>query len=293
MHSLFEGDSAHSKTAILLQGPVVTSRDFTVETVFLYRQLFPASPVIVSTWEDADSNTVDMLEHAGAVVSLVARPSFAGLQNINLQIASTSHGIGIASKLGMDYVLKTRTDIRLNHGDSLKYLHAALDGFPVQGTRRGQEARILSASLGTLKYRLFGLGDMIQFGRLNDMAVYWNDELDAREVGPPEGLSHLEAVAAPLVAESWLATRFLSVVNFPHELNWQSHISAMRHCFGIVDSESLGVVWEKNPNLANPWRSHDGNPTFEPMRFGDWLHILNTQFPEDVAPLGARMRAET
>ena len=48
--------------AVILRGILVAKDDFTVETVLMYKKLFPGAPIIVSTLESASAAIVERLK---------------------------------------------------------------------------------------------------------------------------------------------------------------------------------------------------------------------------------------
>src|SRR5262249_45232089 len=96
----YEGDTVAIappvKTAIVLQGAVVAELDFTLQTLVLYRRIFPHALLILSTWEGEDRALLERARQIGVQVVLSAKPAFFGQQNINLQIVSAAAGVRAA-----------------------------------------------------------------------------------------------------------------------------------------------------------------------------------------------------
>ena len=114
---------AAKKLAVIIQGPLKHEHSFTIETVKLYKKtLLPSSAIIVSTWEDEDSTTLQTLRDLGAHVVTAPYPENKGILHINYQIVSVRNGIEKAKALGAEYVLKTRTDTRINASNIEEFL---------------------------------------------------------------------------------------------------------------------------------------------------------------------------
>src|SRR3989338_8302443 len=69
--------------AIIIQGPIRREDNFTLETVKLYRQHYPAATVILSTWEDEDVSTFEPLRDGRFKIVLGKKPSYNGTGNVN------------------------------------------------------------------------------------------------------------------------------------------------------------------------------------------------------------------
>ena len=122
-------------TAVVIQGPLQSKDDFTLETVKIYKKIYPLSPIIVSTWHSESKKDLRDLERAGAVLVVSNKPINTGWGNIKLQVVSTESGLLCARELGCKYVAKTRTDWRMYRPSALQCLNSLLkiDGyFPVR-----------------------------------------------------------------------------------------------------------------------------------------------------------------
>ena len=101
-------------------------------------------------------------------------PSYSGYKNINLQSVSSKNAILLAKKLGCKYVLKTRSDIRIYSSDFKDYLIDLIKFYKInRSINLRQKERIITTSF-TLRYRLYGISDMILFGNINDLYNYFN-----------------------------------------------------------------------------------------------------------------------
>ena len=83
--------------AIIIQGPIRREDNFTLETVKLYRKHYPAATVILSTWEDEDVSSFEILKSEHLKIILSPKPPIAGQNNVNMQIASTKAGFDFAT----------------------------------------------------------------------------------------------------------------------------------------------------------------------------------------------------
>ena len=167
----------YPKVAIVIQGPIVYDQDFTLETIKIYKKLSPQAIIILSTWDYENNEYIRRIRKEIDQILLNKVPAEKGVQNINFQIVSSLSGMKRAKELGCEYVLKTRTDIRLYGNNVMEFLVNVLNSFPVSGNYK-QNKRIIGVSLNSFKYRLYGLSDINLFGEINDMLLYWNVALD-------------------------------------------------------------------------------------------------------------------
>ena len=162
-----------SEWCILLQGPIITKNSFTLQTILLYRYVYPNARIILSTWKDEtkklDKNKLHDLK---VDVLLNSKPEYVGISNINLQLESTVAGLNFASDNGVKYVIKTRTDQRVCKSlDFFGHLRKLQLNFPPSTEKIAN--RLIIASTNSFKSRLYGITDMFMFGGISEMKLYW------------------------------------------------------------------------------------------------------------------------
>lgn len=166
------------KMAVVLQGPLVRDNNFTLETVKLYKKIFPQTFIIVSTWEDEKIEDVALLKKEGAGVILNRKPSYPAPYNLNRQITSAQSGIQRAQEMGAEYVIKSRTDHRVYAPNTKKFLINLIHTFPLTHNYPLQKQRLATTCYGgTFKYRLYNVSDIFMFGCIEDMLLYWSPPL--------------------------------------------------------------------------------------------------------------------
>ena len=266
-----------AKLAVVIQGALLLKDDFTLETVKLYKQSFPGTLLIVSTWLGEDNNTIKQLKDLDCIVIENDKPDYHGMFNINLQIVSSAEGIKKAKELGAEYVIKTRTDQRLYASNIADFLFNITELFSVHGQWK-QKKRIVGLSLNTFKYRMYGLSDMFTYGYIDDMLLYWNCRLDNRKLTDLDYQSNhsLRMFAHWRFAEVYLTTEFLEKIG--REPLWSlkdSWIVFADH-FIVIDQMQLDLFWPKYNRLEFRWKnySHTGKSK-EEMMFKDWFNIYN------------------
>jgi hypothetical protein len=271
-----ELDNLTEIISIVMQGPIVLKNRFTYETLKLYKNNFPNSIIIYSTWMNADRKTLNEIEKLGVEIILNELPTLFGTSNINLQIVSTNAGIKRAKELGANYVLKCRSDQRFYSDKADRYLLSLLNLFPIKyDPSINQKMRIITTSLNTFKYRMYGMSDTLNFGHIDDMLKYWDADLDTRlniKSKVTESDIHPFEFAKYNVCEVYLVTSFLEKIGA--KINWTLEDSFKKYAyhFCIIDQNSLDLYWGKYTFLEQKWKRYSEEVNyFEELTFNEWL----------------------
>jgi hypothetical protein len=281
------GVAYDSRQAIVMQGGIVTDLDFTLQTIELYRRLHPEAIIVLSTWADQPPELLHRALEIGSLVVTSEKPSYAGQQNVNLQIVSSSAGLSAAKNAGATHVLKTRTDQRLCATDILEYLQSIQKIFPL-GLAGTQQQRLVAVSLNTFRYRMYGISDMFLYGQIDDMCTYWSPQLDERYFDPGEiHFRNLREFSLWRVCEVYFCTEFLQHTGW--DIKWTLedywHLLADRFC--VIDATSLDLFWPKYSTRENRWNNYGPESSnFTEVSFRDWtlMHVglnLIKHIPEE------------
>ncbi len=263
------------KLAIVIQGPVLKTNDFTLETVKLYRKHFAEAIIILSTWKEENQETIKEFDDLGIEVLLNEKPSYFGVSNINLQIVSSGNGVKHACELGAEYAMKTRTDQRFYAPNIDEFLYNITETFPVNCSK--QKKRIVGISFNTFKYRMYGLSDMFTYGHIDDMVLYWNPDLDQRRFDEEywaKKASSLRTHARARICEVYLSTEFLARVG--RELKWSLRDSwaAFADHFCVIDKEQIDFFCPKYSRLEYPNITYrEARDRYMEISFRDWLNM--------------------
>ena len=245
--------------AIIIQGPIWHENNFTLETVKLYRQNYPSSTIILSTWDSEDTTGLKELEDDHFKIIKSAKP-YCGPGNINLQILSTKVAIDEAKRMSLKYILKTRSDERMYGIDSLRFMINVLKPFPVIGCE-GQHERIITTNMGTTKFRPYHHSDLFMFGEVSDMQLYWSAEL----------LTDKSLDYNKFLCEGYLFAEFLRSTGWEYKDTMEDSMRAIGERCIVVDNESVDVYWPKYTSYRE-YRIRNYNcPAFE-MTFKTWLN---------------------
>ena len=293
IRSLSQTEIQLPQLAIVIQGPIISINSFTLDTVRLYKQHFPGALIILSTWDDEQQSTVSIVESLGVHVLLNAKPEYPGVSNINFQIVSSKAGVKKARELGAEYVLKSRTDQRIYAPNIGEYLFNIIQLFPINVSGHKQHKRIIGISMNTFKYRMYGLSDMLIYGHINDMILYWDVELDNRKFDDNEiqkAVISLRSFAHWRVCEVYLATEFLSKIGYTLRWTLEDSWRVFADHFCVVDKESLDLYWGKYGFSEFRWKQYEKRiNVFEEMSFKEWLNLYRNQIgfaaPEEILDL--------
>lgn len=255
--------------AIMLQGPILYKRDFTVETVKLYVKRYHNCKIIVSTWKD--DKDVKELERLENVYVCVSEKPVPGRGNINMQKVSTLAGINKAKELGCKYFLKTRTDQRIYGIDIISFCVKLLEKFPVKGNIKAK-GRLITTSTGTFKSRLYNICDMFLFGYIEDVELFFDaPTVDNLPVGYKYDEGNLVEYAKSRPGEIHFTVNYLEKLG--HEIKWtiQDSDYIRNNYFIVVDNSTLDILWPKYDHQEYRWKSYDKDFYLQQCSFSEWM----------------------
>lgn len=266
------------KHAIVIQGQILIINDFTFETIKLYKRTFKNTSIILSTWSDTPDQVLNKFKDLNIHILLNDKPLNKGISNINLQIVTSGNGIKYAKNIGSEFVFKTRTDQRMYENDLNNYFFNLINQFPLKLKNSKQNKRIISISLNTFRNRMFGVTDMLNYGHIDDMLIYWNPKLDDRlcmdesffeKTQKPSNYAHLN------ICEVYLVTNFLKNTGYNFLWTIEDSLKTISNLFCIVDKESVDLYWGKYSSLEYQWKEYEiDSYSFEEIHFKDWLNLF-------------------
>lgn len=159
-------------TAIVIQGPIQYMDNYTITTARLYREWYPNAPIVISTWKNEATDIFrDECRKINVVLLENDLPAEPGYGHINYQLESSLKGVEyVKNHTSAKFVLKCRTDQRLNRTDFLIYFKNLLKAFPPNGDKINERIIVL---FGT-KWTPFHSSDFLYFGEMNDMNKLFN-----------------------------------------------------------------------------------------------------------------------
>lgn len=234
------------KFAIVMQGPLRTEDNFTVETVSFYKQLYPNATIIVSSWEDENKSVIEVLKNRGAIVITNKKPEDSGHGNINYQLVNSKAGIEKAAEMGLKYVCKTRTDQRLNKPYVFEYMYNLLNQFPTMDKHK-QNKRIITLSMvyGNMFFPYL-VSDFLYFGHVEDIQKLFDIPLDNRTPFKPESnWTRRDYVEKPEPAEIYIMKRYLSNIGVECSCSVKDYWNCLKRYLICVDRKTIDLVWPK------------------------------------------------
>jgi hypothetical protein len=264
----------NSSTAIIIQGSIYGIKSFVIETIKLYKKLFQNTVIILSIWEDEiDSNFLSKCKELN--IEIIINKKIKTLFNTDLQILSTAAALNLAKKLDKKFTLKSRTDCRIYKNNAISHIKNLLKIFPIDKKFNFLNDRIISCSVDTRKYRVYGLSDILLFSSTENLINYFNNELFEKSLERLNLGKHPVLINDTLVInEMFLCARYLMNKNI--SINWtlEDWWNKCREIFCIVDSKTIDFFWYKyHWKYEQRFESNYTTDFNQAMLFSDWLHL--------------------
>lgn len=265
---------AINRTAIVIQGPIKYEDDFTLETVKIYKLLYPECIIIVSTWEDEKDKAMDLFAGQDITLCFSPKPLHAGYGNSAFQTVSSKKGVDKALELGCKKICKTRTDQRFYKPNLFYELERLLKLFPVE-SGSAQKERLICISTTTDKNRLYNICDMFVYGDAEDVNRCFSCPLDERDYDQTTQVvwTNAEEFARQRFAEEWFVTHFIESLGYELKWTYEDSDYYRNKLFIIVDASLLDFVWMKYNNDEYKDRYFNSQKPLVPSYVGflEWL----------------------
>ena len=278
---------SYSNVAILIQGPVIFEKNFTLETIKLYRKNYKDIKIVLSTWDDFPESLREEYELFCQLV-IQSKPFVSGSHNFNYQKKSTTEGFNyIKSNQNCDYVLKTRSDQRMYSRDAIDSMLRIHSSNPVCKNNL-LKGRIIEASMSICKFRPWSMCDMFQFGFLDDLIILWDVEDDYRNRTSLEFSSkkyRVKDIVRENVAEIYLHSSLAKKLNCFDVYNYEKYYSFVRNYFYVIDKELVDIFWYKyNAREYDSVGSklYDKDQTLSMIRHSDYMNIDNFKLSSEL-----------
>ncbi len=264
--------------AIVMQGPIINKDNFTIETLKLYRYVYPNITIVLSTWPIANDHIVKQLNDLDILVIENKPPAFSGAANINFQITSTAGGLHALDKEQTRYVLKTRADQRCcKPVDFLGYMRMLQDWFPLKDSSILHE-RLIIVSLDSFLNRLYGITDMFMFGTLGDMLLYW--DIPHHELMPDMVTDNPEMMIKNNTGEGYFVNHFFRKLNFSPLWTIADSNEFLAKYFCVVDKEQIDLYWFKYNRYFESIENRV-QKDFNNLVRRDFIHWARSYMPND------------
>lgn len=234
-----------SRRGILVQGPCTAGITDTV--VRFYAARYPGDRLVLSTWDTTPPELLEPLVPFVDRLVLLPVPSCPGPQNRNLQRRSTLAGLEALDTLGVDTVLKTRTDTLAAAPDLLRRAEDLGRRWPGGSFR--QRRPLLISNRFTFKYLPYTMSDIVQAGDVADLHLYWSAPEDDRRFSPytPEwrGRSFTAFARERGVPEIHFLSHFAAALGRDLAYTVEDHWAMLRDHFILMDEEWFGLFFPK------------------------------------------------
>lgn len=164
--------------AIVLQGPICTKDDMTINTVRFYQKVYPYARIIVSTWNDEAQETLRALEDLGTIVVRSEKPQSSGFMNVNYQLVNSLAGIRKAKDLGCEFAVKTRTDQRICKPFIFDTMLSTIRLCPSEGPQKGR--MVVLGVCGGGMFIPYHTCDFLYLGYTDDLLRVFSAPFDLR-----------------------------------------------------------------------------------------------------------------
>jgi len=219
---------------ILLQGPLVREREYTLQFARYYKSIYPKSEVVVSTWDYYHAHKLkSKFERSGIHLLLNQLPTNSGRANVYLQIVSTLNGLKYLQKLGVTSAIKTRTDQVLANPLFLEVFLRKVHDVEEGG-------KIVVTTFNSFGPPSISISDMVQFGRLDALIHFWS-------LPDKEDWSRKIYADTP---EVYLVNRYIAMKRSVKAADLGKYaLSDLKEFFSMVDSNEVDQVWVKKSTL--------------------------------------------
>lgn len=264
----------NDSTAIIIQGSIYGIKNFVIETIKLYKKLFCKTTIILSIWKDEiDSNFLSICKELQ--IEIIINKKVKTLFNTNLQLISTSSALDLAKKLNKKFTLKTRTDCRIYKKNSIQQMKNLLKIFPLDVKFNFLKNRIISCSIDTRKYRVYGLSDILMFSLTDNLINYFKNEdfeqsLDRLNMGKHPVLINETIV----INEIFLCARYLMNNNIKIDWSLEDWWNKCRDIFCVIDAKAIDFFWYKyHWKYEQRFESNYTSDFNQGLSFSDWLNL--------------------
>lgn len=164
-----------SDTAIILQGPIMYDDDFTLETLYRYRMIYPDTLIVVSTWTNEPTHFFMYLATSVNILVIESQmPQDTGAANIKCQLTSTRAGLDAVKEFpNIKYAIKTRSDQRIFLPDFLLFLRNMQVNFKCSEKELSDRLVFLGGWNSMCSFP-FRVSDFMVFGALHDLEKYYS-----------------------------------------------------------------------------------------------------------------------
>ena len=260
-------------TAIIIQGSLYGLKDFVSETIDLYLKNFKNSKIILSTWKGDLSEKIN-LKYKDKIFIIENDIPKDNVFNTNLQIISTYNAIKYAKQMNLNYCLKTRTDCRIYNNNAINHLKNLQKIFPISKNFKDLNERIISCSIDTRKFRIYGLSDILLFSNTDNLLNYFNNEMYEESLKKNFGEYPCLINETAVINEIFLCARFLKSLNLDLDWTLEDWWKKCSEIFCIIDPTSIDFFWFKyHWKFEQRFLKNYSTKNSQALSFADWLNL--------------------
>ncbi|MBR77855.1 MAG: hypothetical protein CMD36_08115 [Flavobacteriales bacterium] len=266
-------------TAIIIQGSLYGIKDFVSETIDLYLKNFKNSKIILSTWKGDVSEKIN-LKYKDKISIIENEKPKNNIFNTNLQIISTYNALNYAKQLNLKFCLKTRTDCRIYNNNTINHLKNLQKIFPIDENYKNLNERIISCSIDTRKFRVYGLSDILLFSNTDNLLKYFNNEM--YEISLKKNFGNYPCLIneTAVINEIFLCARFLKSLDLNLDWTLEDWWKKCSEIFCVIDPSSIDFFWFKyHWKYEQRFLKNYTTNNSQALSFADWLNLyLNKDF---------------
>lgn len=272
-------------TAIIIQGNLDGLKNFVKETIEIYLKLFQSSTIILSTWDtDIDENFLSY--YKDKIKIIINKKPKNIFHSTDLQTISTQAAVKLAKDLNLKFCLKSRTDCRIYKKNSVTYLKNLLNLFPINSKYENLKSRIISCSVDTRKYRVYGFSDIMLFGSTENIGKYFSNESFEEGIKKHNFGDYPSTInETAVVHEIFLCARFLKDSNIIIDWTLEDWWNKCRDIFCVVDPSAIDLFWFKfHWKYEQRFLTNYTSDFTQSLQFSDWLNLYsdkNYKFDEN------------
>ena len=276
-------DNEYNNIILLLQGPV-TNWNYLITSLEFYNSCNLFNKIVLTTWFGELSHLqIEQINNLKNIILIQnIKPKNPGISNINLQILSTLNGLKyIKLNYPFSRVIKSRTDQRLLNINCIHFLNSLLKAYPINYLTF--KSRLIICSFNTFKYRVYSISDMFMYGHIDDLLIFWDQELESNQITTLE-------IEAPRTMTSWsklnlaevyLVTNFLKKIDYYHDWSIENYWKLFKLYFIVIDPSMIGLEWIKYTFNNKMGNINQFNLRERYFFFSDWLMLQNEEINID------------
>jgi hypothetical protein len=269
---VFERKDGHDQTGVVIQGPLLSFSDVDDLAGFIQKlsSVIDSKYLVVSTWDNEFSRHLEKV----VTCKILLNRDEGFENNFQRQLFSTTSGLIYLKSLNANVSIKVRIDQRIDPL-SIPLLENVVLGDRYKG-------RLVFSSMNSYTHRFFGLSDMLNAGKTEDMLEFWspNSCSDSFHTSTatidlpfPSWINEIK----PHWFESFLCIRFAYSRNVVFsDSPWDDYVNFLSNWVVLVDAEIINHKWSKivsplysltERSLYNPYVAPDDSEMTQALWF--------------------------